>query len=156
MKSKLDALKAAKSGSSMSPVEKDAKMSVIQAMRDMAQGHMGDRLKGLKKVTVASDDPEGLKAGLDKAKQMLGKGDEEAGDSDAADMGDSDGSEMEDESEEGDEGHVGDLMHQAMNAHEHADEGPEMASEDEHMSEDELDAKLQQLMKMKERMKSRV
>jgi hypothetical protein len=39
-------------------------------MKDLANAHMGGKLKNLKKVTVASDSPQGLKAGLNKAKEM--------------------------------------------------------------------------------------
>ena len=48
----------------LSDHEQQAKMHVIQAMRDMAASQMGDKLKGLKKVTVASNDKAGLAAGL--------------------------------------------------------------------------------------------
>lgn len=56
----------------MSDVEQKAKMSVVEAMRKMAEEEMGGRVGGLKKVTVASKDENGLKAGLDKAKELVG------------------------------------------------------------------------------------
>lgn len=55
----------------MSQNEMDAKRHVIESMRKMAQGAMGDKLKGLKKVSVASNSPAGLEEGLDKAKEMI-------------------------------------------------------------------------------------
>lgn len=55
----------------MSPVEKEAKMSIMKDIQDMASKAMGDKLGGLKKVTVASDSPSGLKEGLEKAEDML-------------------------------------------------------------------------------------
>lgn len=63
-------------------MKKDAKMSVLQELRKMASGMMGedlkkgmdDKLSGLKKVTVAATDDMGLKKGLSKAKEMLGDG----------------------------------------------------------------------------------
>lgn len=55
----------------MSDTEMEAKKSVIEHMRDMAAGMMGDNLKSLKKVTVASDSEEGLKKGLEKAEDII-------------------------------------------------------------------------------------
>lgn len=54
-------------------VEKEAKMGVMKEISDMAGAAMGDKLKGLKKVSVMSDSKEGLDAGLSKAKDMLDK-----------------------------------------------------------------------------------
>jgi hypothetical protein len=51
--------------------EKAAKMDVVKHLRDMASDAMGDKLDGLKKVSVASNTPEGLAHGLDKAKQIV-------------------------------------------------------------------------------------
>lgn len=53
---------------------KDSKMSVLKALHDEMSRMMGDDLKGLKKVTVASDDKEGLEEGLDKAKDLIASG----------------------------------------------------------------------------------
>lgn len=74
-------------GCSMDPTDKKAKMSVLGRLKDEASKAMGDRLRGMKKVTVASGDEAGLKQGLDKAKQLV--------------SGDSAGQEMMDESPEG-------------------------------------------------------
>lgn len=63
--------KKADSASEMDPKYKDAKMGVLKQISDLAAGSMGDDIKGLKKVTVASPDEAGLKVGLDKAKEML-------------------------------------------------------------------------------------
>jgi hypothetical protein len=57
----------------ISDVEKEAKMGVLKEVSDMAGAAMGDKLKGLKKVTVASDSKEGLDKGLEKAKELLDK-----------------------------------------------------------------------------------
>lgn len=56
----------------MSSPEKTAKMRAIHEMRKMASDEMALPLKNLKKVTVASDSPEGVKEGLDKAQDMMG------------------------------------------------------------------------------------
>lgn len=68
-----------KEGKTLSDSDKKAKLSALQGMRGMAHQMMGDKLKNLKKVTVASDSKEGLKAGLHKAEDLASQepGDEE-------------------------------------------------------------------------------
>lgn len=49
-----------------------AKMSILKEMRKMAMDDMGEGLKnGVKKVTVAAPDQEGLEAGLEKAEDLV-------------------------------------------------------------------------------------
>ncbi len=55
----------------MRPMEQKAKMGVIEDLRDMADNAMSGKLKGLNKVTVAANDPSGLRHGLDKAKDIV-------------------------------------------------------------------------------------
>lgn len=146
--SKLMALK--KSGREMSPVEKKAKMDVLGQLNGVADEALGNKLKGLKKVTVASDSPEGLSEGLSKAKEMLhGK----TGDIDAHE---------EHEKSEGDgpdlEG-MADEMQEELSPGDHADEeeaemhdedpSPAAASEHEDGHGD-IDSKIKQLMLAKE------
>jgi len=52
-------------------MEKIAKMSVLKNVGDLASEKLGEKLKGLKKVTVASDSTAGVKEGLDKAKAIV-------------------------------------------------------------------------------------
>ena len=114
----------------MSDVAKDAKMSVVKDLQQMASDAMRTGLKGgLKKVTVASDSPEGLKAGLEKAEEIVEKKDEMEGD------------EEETELEEARE-----------------DLPMTQASEDDDMedcTEEELDMKLAKLMEMKKKMQEK-
>ncbi len=154
----------------LSPLEQKAKMGVVKDLRDLAAKHMSDKLEGLKKVTVASDSEEGLKHGLDKAKEIVSSPEMEH---------------MRSEAERGFGAHADQLagdenkhvhdMPETADAHEplrdeqdeEAEESPseeehespeEEASEhDEHddMDEDELDKKLQHLMAMKERKRSK-
>lgn len=56
----------------MSPVEKHAKMSVLKDLKGAASEAAGDRLKHLKKVSVMSDNDEGLQHGLEKAREIAG------------------------------------------------------------------------------------
>lgn len=48
-----------------------AKAAMLKKMMEMVKGGVGEELKGLKKVTVASDSPEGIEAGLEKAKELI-------------------------------------------------------------------------------------
>lgn len=91
-------LKKKKPNKDMDPVHKSAKMSVLKDIRDMAANDMGGDLKDMKKVTVASPDEEGLKMGLDKAKDLVDEHKDDA--EDAADDGDDEVAEGEG-SEEG-------------------------------------------------------
>ncbi len=72
-----DLLKKAKP---LSPEAAKAKAKSIKELLSMLKDGMGEELKGVKKVTVASDSKEGLDAGLDKAKELLGKEDQESED----------------------------------------------------------------------------
>lgn len=51
--------------------EQGAMMSVLKDIHKMASDDMGHDIHGMKKVSVASDTVNGLKAGLDKAKGMV-------------------------------------------------------------------------------------
>jgi hypothetical protein len=70
--------KKMKDGKKMSDNEKEAKSGVLSEMKDMASKMMGDKVKGIKKVTVASNSDEGVKKGLEKAKELLGQESEES------------------------------------------------------------------------------
>lgn len=60
-----------KEGKTLSDSEKKSKLQALGGMRDMASQMMGDKLKNLKKVTVASDSKSGLKSGLHKAENLM-------------------------------------------------------------------------------------
>lgn len=63
-----------KSGKKMSPMEAKAKLAslkdLMKEMDDMMLGDMKGK-KGMAKVSVMSDSPEGLKEGLEKAEDVL-------------------------------------------------------------------------------------
>lgn len=65
---KLMALK--KDRAPMSEPEKDGKLAALARLSGGAQDAMGEKLGGLKKVTVASNTPEGLQVGLKKAEDI--------------------------------------------------------------------------------------
>jgi cbb3-type cytochrome oxidase cytochrome c subunit len=110
--------------SSMPEHEKQAKMSVLSHLCDMAQESMGSKLHGLKKVSVMSDSKEGLDEGLDKAHQVLKQMPEEE-------------ESPEEESLESPE--------QEMS------EGHDMAPGEEECSPEELDAKIAHLQMLKQK-----
>ena len=136
----------AKGGKKLSPLEQKAKLGVVGAMRDQAAEMMGDKIKGLKKVTVASNDKKGLAEGLDKAKELIDSkpGEHEDIESDKYDFPGKDdamaAAEHHDNGMENDE---------ETPEHESLESPKEEASEHEDMSEDEIDSKLKELMALK-------
>lgn len=122
----------------MSPAAQKAKLTALKEANKMATDMMKEDLSGLKKVTVASDSKSGLKAGLEKAEDML-----EGKDKDCSECPgcphctgeeDSEDSEMgEDESKDA--------------------EGMEDEMEDSQpMDMESLEQKIQELMKLKEKL----
>lgn len=58
----------------MEDMKRQAKLNVLQKLKQAASEKMKGGLKdmsGMKKVSVMSDSPEGLKAGLDKAEDVV-------------------------------------------------------------------------------------
>lgn len=70
--------KKMKQGKKLDPTEKEAKEHVLKTLMDDMSGMMSDKLKGLKKVTVAADSKEDLEKGLEKAKEIIEGEDEES------------------------------------------------------------------------------
>lgn len=56
--------------------EYSAKSDILKEIKDVLSEGMAEKLKGMKKVTIASDTDEGLKAGLEKAEEVLDSRDE--------------------------------------------------------------------------------
>lgn len=119
----LEKLKQKMGESKLSPEHKEAKKSMLMELMKHMDGMMVEPIKGLKKVTVASQDEEGLKEGLDKAKEMVS--DKE----NAPAVLKPDHSSMDDESEE--------------------DESEEESSEDEEMSLDDIEEQIKKLEELK-------
>jgi hypothetical protein len=118
-------------GKKLSPMEKKGKEDTLQSLIDDMMSMDGDKVKGLKKVTVASNSPKGLEKGLDKAKELVGH----------APM--SEEMMSDEEMPEGEE-----MMEEEMPEHE-AEESPEMeeAEHEEEGSEsaEELEAEIEKL-----------
>jgi hypothetical protein len=120
----------------MSPSAQKAKLTALKEAHKMASSMMKDDLSGLKKVTVASDSKDGLKAGLEKAEDMLGEG----GKKDCSSCPGCPECEGEQESEDSE---MGEKESYEADAQEDDQESAEP------MDMDELEAKIQELMKMK-------
>jgi len=128
--------------------EKDAKMSVVKHLRDMAMGAMKDKMAPKHQVSVASNSPEGLQAGLDVAQKVAGQ-DSNSDDSSAPAMHEGGNVPEHKSLNEEDE-----MVHDAENPEHDALSAHEEHDPDEDMDEDELNAKLEKLMKMKDGKKS--
>lgn len=61
-----------KKGKKLSSLEQRAKGDVLSGLQEQSSDSYGDKLAGLKKVSVAAPSAEGLSKGLDKAKELLG------------------------------------------------------------------------------------
>jgi len=111
--------------------KRKAKMEVIDELRKMASDMMGEGLHDkLSKVTVAAKNPKSLEKGLEMAQDIIGKGPKKAD------------SEYKPE----------DMMDE-----EEASEYPEESmaddqAEEEEMTPEEIDQKIEELMKLKEKM----
>lgn len=111
-------------GKKLSGAEKKGKEETLQSLIDEMMDMDSDKVKGLKKVTVASNSPSGLSKGLEKAKELIG----------GAPVGGLEGEEMEEEMPEGEE-----MMEEEM------PEGEEESSEMEDESPEELEAEIEKL-----------
>lgn len=119
----------------LSPIESKAKMDVLEKLKKDMQDLMGDNMQsGLKKVTVAAPDEESLGEGLDKARDIIGR---EHG------MG------LPTDEESSPE-------HETMEAVEDEIGEPEEDShDDEPQTEEECDAKIQELLMKKHALKNK-
>lgn len=112
----------------LNELEKKASLKALGDYRSEAQKLMKDKMKNLKKVTVASDSEEGLKEGLEKAEDLIKGSDmyssEQANDN-FEDRDDHDESEFEEE------------------------------SDCEEMSDDEINAKIQELLALQKKKASK-
>lgn len=141
----------------LSDNERDAKMDVVKQLRDMASSAMGDKIDGLRKVSVTSNSPEGLEEGLNKAREVVsGKELEQMKDHAENDMGDyksaleehSDDEDNEEEGFDNDDNHYSeggqvDLKQSAQDSMRKAfgyDEGGEVEESDESPEEEALES----------------
>ena len=118
----------------MSPAAQKAKLTVLKEANKMATDEMKKDLSGLKKVTVASDSKAGLMKGLEKAEDIVEGEEKDCSECPGCPhcMGEQEDEDMEMASESEDE------------------EDEQEATEP--MDIDELEAKIQELMKMKSKL----
>jgi hypothetical protein len=101
---KLMEKKRAEGKGPMSDAEHSAHSSVLHDMMNALDQDGMEKVKGLKKVTVAAKDQTGLNEGLDKAKEIVNEGDKEhhSGNEHEGEMADdSEEKEYDDQDEEG-------------------------------------------------------
>lgn len=143
---RLQKIKEARGGKELEPRDREAKMSVVDALRGAMENEMGKSVKGkidgLKKVSVMSDSPEGLHHGLETAKHLL-----DASHSGEHSMGESaDEAQPEDSAEESSET-------PEEEASEESEESPEGSHDEDaeygEMDKAALDEKLKRLMALK-------
>lgn len=75
MRELMEQMRKGKKG--MNDTEKEAKLGVLKFISDAADDAIAGKVKGLKKVTVASDSKEGLKKGLEMAEEKIGEKEED-------------------------------------------------------------------------------
>ena len=144
-----------KKGKKLDPMEQEAKMGVIKSLSEQAGGMMGDKVKGLKKVSIMSDSEHGLEKGLDKAKQMVhSKLDEDHPDGlgDKAEEAEEElGEDLDKDHEEGESPeHQAKVFGKEGSPEEEASESPaEAEAEGDDMSHEEIDARMRHLMHKK-------
>lgn len=114
----------------MSPSEKKAKLSALKEAHGMASDMMKKGLSGAKSVKVMSDSKEGLEKGLDMAKKIVDKEDPMLG---------------EDQMEDSE---MGEKMEDAQEGYE------DQQDESMPMDEDDIDAQIEHLMKLKEKLQN--
>lgn len=96
MKGLMDLL--SKKGKNLDENSIKAKLEVLKDLKSQAMDAMSNKLAGAKKVEVSADSKEGLKTGLDKAKELL-EGKEDLSPQEETDL-DDENEEDEDESPE--------------------------------------------------------
>ena len=124
----------------MHPIEREAKMRSLGELHKMAQDMLGEKLHGLKKVSVMAPNEEGLEEGLHKAEELVKKGPKSLGHHEAIPFAGEETPEEEAAEEKMEEEHPEEAAHM-MEEH-----------EEEPQSEEEIDQKIQELMEKKARL----
>lgn len=160
MKELLHALMGKVKPEKMDPMDKKAKMGVLKDIHKMASKDMGEGIKkGMGKVEVASDSPEGLETGLERAHDLIEQAKPEHADKDFNDSDmahpEEDADDFEDHADEnkaldgkGLDEHEKHLGHGEHDEAEEDKENPKMLApeeEDGDMSDDEIDQMIKHL-----------
>lgn len=132
-----------KGAKDLDPLEKEAKLGVVSELSRQAHSMLGDKINPSKKVTVASDSKEGIKAGLAKAAGLVDHSEDPGHDPEK----------IQEEADEAIPGDNGDAMAEGS-AEEEAMESPqeeeaELEAEHADKSPEELDAHIEKLIALK-------
>jgi hypothetical protein len=133
MLEKLMAKKMKDKESKLDDLEKNAKLSVVNALKQAMMNEMGGKLK---KVSVMAQDKKGLEEGLDKAKEIL------------KELPDNEKEKPEDKEEKNPEHEMEESSDEEMSEHEFSDYQDE--NKEELNDPEEIDKKIQELLKKKE------
>jgi hypothetical protein len=115
--------------SKLDDLEKHAKLSVVNALKQTMMDEMGGKLK---KISIMAQDKKGLEEGLDKAKEIL------------KELPDNEKEKSEDQEESPEHEMKEDSSNEEMSEHEFSD------YEEELDDPEEIDKKIQELLKKKE------
>lgn len=137
----------------MSPIEQKASSKVLSDLRSHAQSMMSDKMKNLKKVTVASDSKEGLKKGLNKAEEIL----EDENDSELTQspLGEKFGKSKINTDLAEDPEEIEGLESDESEESEESEDTEEEESEYANMSEHEIDQKIKEFMALKDKLQKK-
>lgn len=128
----MDSLKkSGKKPKMLSENEQKAKMSVLEELKQMAMDAMGEKLSGTHSAKIVSDSEEGLKEGAELLSEKL------EGESDEEDMAEGEEGESEEELDMPSEGFE------------------EEVKDYSDLSQDEVEAEIEKLLKLKEQMKAK-
>jgi len=130
---KLMAKKMKDKESKLDDLEKHAKLSVVNALKQAMMDEMGGKLK---KVSVVAQDKKGLEEGLEKAKEIL------------KELPDSEKEKPEDKEEESKEYEMEESSDEEMSEHETSNY--ENENKEELNDPEEIDKKIKELLKKKE------
>lgn len=136
----------------LSPMEQKASSKVLSDLRGTAQDMMKGKMNSLKKVTVASDSKEGLKKGLELAKKIAGKSEESDSQFDDSEESCPACSKSPCECEESDEEESSESPELEASEDE-SSEPSHVSPEEEVMSAEELDRRIQALLALKAKKK---
>lgn len=146
--------KLEKKDKKLDPLEKEAKMGVVKALSKQASSMLGDKVHPMKKVSVAADSKEGLKEGLDKAAGLVDKlnGHQTDPEKLVEESEEELGADLDQDNEDGESPEHSSMVEGSPEeeASESSDEeNQEMLEECAHDSPEQLDKKIQALIKLK-------
>ena len=138
-------------GKPISEVQKQAKLDVLGDLQGHTKDMLSEKLDGIKKVTVASNTKEGLKKGVKTAEKVIDKLNGKPEEESEEPCQHCEGMGCPECAEESEEHESSESPEEEVSEHESGEE----SSDESEMSEEELDAKIAELMKKKDSLKSK-